>query len=86
MTSILKSVEFVGVAWPVLILTKLKLHVPWSVNQKQYPLALEDNEYTAGIYFYPLLRTKMENTTPIQKQIINPLIRVDQLKVVASDI
>ena len=38
MTSILKSVEFVGVAWPVLILTKLKLHVPWSVNQKQYPL------------------------------------------------
>ena len=49
---------------------------------KNNSLYFEDNEYTAGIYFYPLLRTKMENTTPIQKQIINPLIRVDQLKVV----
>ena len=49
---------------------------------KNNTLYFEDNEYTAGIYFYPLLRTKMENTTPIQKQIINPLIRVDQLKVV----
>ena len=81
----LKSVEFVGVAWPGLILMKLKPHVPWSANEKQFPF-FEDNEYTAGIYFYPLLHTKMENTTPIQKQIINPLIRVDQLKVVASDI
>ena len=38
MTSVLKSVEFGGVAWPGLILLKLKLHVPWSANQKQYPL------------------------------------------------
>lgn len=53
---------------------------------KNNTLYFEDNEYTAGIYFRPLLHTKMENTTPIQKQIINPLIRVDQLKVVASDI
>ena len=34
----LKSAEFVGVAWPGLILMKLKPHVPWSANQKQYPL------------------------------------------------
>ena len=34
----LKPVEFVGVAWPGLILMKLKPHVPWSANEKQFPL------------------------------------------------
>ena len=44
------------------------------------------SEICSSVSEYHTLLTKMVSKTPIQKQMMNPFILVDQLKVVASDI